>query len=174
MKTPKTKATHTARAREKSVVVFAAAVKALSVSSASAPSVIEMSDPCKHPVRGTMTPSVRVEETVCVAGASATPQRVETVTMVTSASVMMNTVRSSRINYVEGTVSATVAHVNAIQVMRAQPVSARCLRRAVAPLTTLCATAEGPASVTAVSVRRDTSVHNARYASAALTLARLN
>lgn len=58
--------------------------------------------------------------------------------------------------------------------MRAQPVSARCLRRAVAPLTTLCATAEGPASVTAVSVRRDTSVHNARYASAALTLARLN
>lgn len=80
---------------------YSAAVKAPSVSSVSAPLVIKMSVPCGHPVRGRMAPSVRVEETVCVAGASATTQRVEAVTMVTSASATMNTVRSSRINYVE-------------------------------------------------------------------------
>lgn len=61
-----------------------------------------------------------------------------------------------------------------MQATRAQPVSVRCLRKAVVPLTTLCATAEGPASVTAVSVRRDTSLYDARHASAALTLARPN
>lgn len=48
-----------------------------------------------------MAPSVRVEETVNVADASATPQREEAITMEPFASVMMNTVRSSRINYVE-------------------------------------------------------------------------
>lgn len=67
-----------------------------------------------------------------------------------------------------------MAHVNASQATRAQPVSVRCLRRAVVPLTTQCATAEGPASVTAVSVRRDTIVHTVRHAPAALTFARLN
>ena len=69
------------------------------------------------------------------------------------------------------TVSATVAHVNAMQATRAQPVSVRSLWIAVVPLTALCATAEGPASVTAVSVTRDTSLYDARHASAALTLA---
>lgn len=76
-------------------------MKNLSDSSASAPSMIERSAPSEHPVRGKMALSVRVEETVCVAGASVTTQRVERVTMVTSVSATMNTVRSSRINYVE-------------------------------------------------------------------------
>lgn len=48
-----------------------------------------------------MAQNVRVEETVCVAGVCATQQRVDKVTMVTSASAMMNTVRSFRINCVE-------------------------------------------------------------------------
>lgn len=76
-------------------------MKALWVSSVTAPLAIKMSDPCELPVRGTMALSVRVEETVSVAGASVTPQRVVKVTMVTFASVMMNTVRSFRINHVE-------------------------------------------------------------------------
>lgn len=63
--------------------------------------VIKMSTPCEHHVRGTMAPSVRVKEIVCVAGASAIPQRVEAVTMVTFANVTMNIVRSPTINYVE-------------------------------------------------------------------------
>lgn len=67
-----------------------------------------------------------------------------------------------------------MADVNALQATRAQPVSVRCLWRPVVPLTTPCATAEGNASVTAVSVMRDTSVHNAGHASAVLTLARPN
>lgn len=163
---------NTAKAREVSSVVFAAAKRALSDSSASAPLMRERSAPGDHPVRGKMALSVRVEETVCVAGVSATPQRVERVTMVTTVNATMNTVRSSRINYVEETVNATVVNVNATQALRVQPVSVRCLRRAVLPLTTLCAMAEGAASVTAVSVRRDTSVHDVRHAWAALTLAR--
>ena len=76
-------------------------MKATSVSSVSAPLVIKMSTPCEHSVRGTMAQSVRVEETVYVAGAIATKQRMESPTVVNSASVMMNTVRSFRINYVE-------------------------------------------------------------------------
>lgn len=80
---------------------YSAAKRASSVSSASVPLVIKTSEPYGHPVRGRMAPSVRVEETVCVAGASATPLRVEAVTMVTSASATMNTVRSSKINCVE-------------------------------------------------------------------------
>lgn len=84
-----------------SIFLNAAAVKASLVNSVSAPSGIKISTPCKHPVRGTMIPSVRAEETVSVAGASATLQKAEEATMVTSASVMMNTVRSFRINYVE-------------------------------------------------------------------------
>ena len=78
-----------------------AAVKAPSVSSASALLGKKTRSRCERPVRGTTAQSVRAEEIVYVAGASATPQRVEVVTMVTSASVTMNTVRSSRINYVE-------------------------------------------------------------------------
>lgn len=54
-----------------------------------------------HPVRGRMAPSARVKETACVAGACATPQSPEAVTMVSSASVTTNTARGSRINYVE-------------------------------------------------------------------------
>lgn len=174
MKTQKTPTTHTARAREEYSVVFAAAMKAPLVSSVSVPLAIKMSVPCEHPVRGRMALSVRVEETVCVAGASVTPQRVAAVIMVSSASVTMNTVRSSRINYVEEMVSATVAIVNAILASRAQPVSVRCLQKAVLPPTTLYAMEEGNASVTAVSVTRVTSIHDARHALAALTLARPN
>lgn len=76
-------------------------MKAPSVSSVSATLVAKTNLPCERPARGTMALSARGEETVSVAGASVTPQRVETVTMVTSASAMMNTARSSRINYVE-------------------------------------------------------------------------
>lgn len=71
-------------------------------------------------------------------------------------------------------VSATVGIVNAIQASRAQPVSVRCLQKAVLPPTTLYAMEEGNASVTAVSVTRVTSIHDARHALAALTLARPN
>lgn len=71
-------------------------------------------------------------------------------------------------------VSATVTDVNAILATRAQPVSAGCLRRAVVRLTTPCASAEGPASATAVNVRRDTSSHDAKSAPAAQTPARPN
>lgn len=74
----------------------------------------------------------------------------------------------------QGMVSATVADVIAVQATKAQPVSVRCLRRAVVPLTTPSAMAEGLASVTAVSVRRDTNVHDARYAQVALIHARPN
>lgn len=70
--------------------------------------------------------------------------------------------------------SATVANVSAFKAMRAQPVSAGSLLQGVKHLTTLCAMAEGPASVISVSVMRDTSVQNAMNASAALTLARPN
>ena len=76
-------------------------MKASLVNSANAPLAIKMSTPCEHHVGGKMAPSVRVKEIVCVAGASAIPQRVEAVTMVTSANVMMNIVRSPTINYVE-------------------------------------------------------------------------
>lgn len=62
-----------------------------------------------------------------------------------------------------------MVHVNATQALRAQLVSVRCLRKAVVPLTTLCAMAEGLASATAVSVRRDTSDPGVRHAWAALT-----
>lgn len=48
-----------------------------------------------------MAQNVKVKETVCVAGACAIHQKVEKVTMVTTASVMMTTVRSFRINFVE-------------------------------------------------------------------------
>lgn len=72
------------------------------------------------------------------------------------------------------TVNATVENVNAIQATRAPPASARCPRRAVIPTIILYASAEGSASVTAVSVTRDTCVHDAKHASAALTLARPN
>ncbi len=71
------------------------------VSSVSAPLAKKGRKPGDHPVSGRTAQSVRVEETVCVADASATPQRVEVLTMVTSASATMNTVKSSRINYVE-------------------------------------------------------------------------
>lgn len=74
----------------------------------------------------------------------------------------------------QGKVSATVANVSAIQATKAQPASVRCLRRAVVALTTLSAMAEGLASVTAVNVRRDTNVHDARYAPVALIHARPN
>lgn len=71
-------------------------------------------------------------------------------------------------------VSATVANVNAIKIMRAQPASAGCLMRAVVPWRILCAMVEGSASVIAVNVMRDTSVHDVRPALDALTLARPN
>lgn len=45
--------------------------------------------------------NVRVEETVCVAGVHAIPQKVAAVTMATTVNAMMNTVRSTRINSVE-------------------------------------------------------------------------
>lgn len=121
-----------------------------------------------------MAQTVKVGETVCVAGVNATQRIVEAVTMVTFASVTMNTVRSFRTNCVEGMVSVIVADANALQAMRAQLVSARCLRRAVVLLTTRCATTEGFASVTAVNAMRDTSVHNARIVLAALIHARPN
>lgn len=158
-------ATYTAIGREEFTVVSAAAMMALLVSSATVPLAIKTS----HPVRGRMEQSVRVVEIVCAAGASATPQRVESVTMVTSASVMMNTVRSSRTNCAEEMASASVEVAIVTQATRAQPVSAWCLRRAVEHLTTPCASVEDPASATAVSVRRDTSGHTASTALAALT-----
>lgn len=71
-------------------------------------------------------------------------------------------------------VIAFVGNANAIQAMRAQPASARYLWRAVRLQTTQCAMAEGTASVTAVSARKDTSVHDAIFVLAALTHARLN
>lgn len=80
---------------------YLGAKKALLVSFVSALLAKKMSDPWEHPVRGRMAQNVKVEETVCVAGVSAIQQRVEKVTMVTSANVMMNTVRSSKINCVE-------------------------------------------------------------------------
>lgn len=80
----------------------------------------------------------------------------------------------SVLSNLQGKVNATVANVNAMKAMRAQPVSAWCLKKAVVPQTTPSALAEGLASVTAVNVRRDTSVHNARHALAALIHARPN
>ena len=67
-----------------------------------------------------------------------------------------------------------MANANAFQALRAQPVSAGRLLRGVAHLTTLCAMAEGPASVISVSVMKDTSAQNAMNALVALTLARPN
>lgn len=55
----------------------------------------------EHPVGGRMGQSVRVEEIVYVADASATLQSKEALTMETTASVMMNTVRSMRTSYVQ-------------------------------------------------------------------------
>lgn len=74
----------------------------------------------------------------------------------------------------QGMVNATVEDVSAVQTTKAQPVSVRCLRRAAVPLTTPSAMAEGLASVTAVSVRRDINVHGARHAPVALIHARPN
>lgn len=73
----------------------AAAVKASSVSSASAPSAIKTSGPYEHPARGRMAPSARAEETASAAGAIATPRRVGAATMANSANVTTNTVKSS-------------------------------------------------------------------------------
>lgn len=70
-------------------------------------------------------------------------------------------------------VNATVADVIVTQATRALLASVKFLKRAVKQQTTLCATAEGHASVTVVNVMRDTSVHDARHALDAPTLARL-
>lgn len=71
------------------------------VSSVVAPSAIKTRFPCEHYASSRMAPNVEDEETVCVAGACAIRRRVEAVTMATSVSATTNTVRSSRINYVE-------------------------------------------------------------------------
>lgn len=69
----------------------------------------------------------------------------------------------------QDTASVNVAYVNVKMATRAQPVSARCLRRAAAQSTTLCAMAEGSASATAATVLRDTSVHDVSCVWAVLT-----
>lgn len=71
-------------------------------------------------------------------------------------------------------VSATVANVNALLAIRAQPANVRYLRKAAIKSTTRYAMAEAPASVIAVSVMRDTSVHIAKHVLDALTPAKQN
>lgn len=80
-----------------------------------------------------MALSVRVEETVCVAGASATTQIVEANTMDPTVNVTMTTVRSFRTNNVEEKVNASVENVNVILALKALPVSARPLTRPAVP-----------------------------------------
>lgn len=70
--------------------------------------------------------------------------------------------------------NASVAFVTATTATRAQPASARCLRRNVRTPTTPCATVEACAGAAAVSVTKDTSVHTARRVWDVPTLARLN
>lgn len=71
-------------------------------------------------------------------------------------------------------VSANVENVNALRIMMALPASAGGLMRAVVPRIILCASVEGTATVIAVNVMRDTSLHDVRTALDALTLARPN
>lgn len=70
--------------------------------------------------------------------------------------------------------SANVASVNAIQVSRAQLVSAKVPTKPVSPTPTPYATAGGNATAGAVNVMKDISLHIARPVLAALMLARLN
>lgn len=65
--------------------------------------------------------------------------------------------------------NVTVAPVNVIPGTRALHVSVWFLMRPVVPLTTQCVTDEDPASVTAVSVKRDTSPPTVKNAWAAQT-----
>lgn len=71
------------------------------VSSATVPLVIKMNIHNERPARGRTAPSARVEATVCVGGVSVIKQKRDRVTTAPSASVTMNTVRSTRINNVQ-------------------------------------------------------------------------
>lgn len=89
--------------------------------------------------------------------------------------VGLNAASHSRLSCrLQETANANVAIVNATKATRAQPASARCLRRRVRPPTTPCATAEASARAVAVSVWRDTSVHTARRVWDVPILARLS
>lgn len=80
---------------------YSDAMMAMLVSSVSVPLATKTSVPYVHPVRDRMALSVRIEETACVADASATGQSREAISMATFVSATMKTVRGSRINYVE-------------------------------------------------------------------------
>lgn len=79
----------------------AGAIKVLWVSSVTVLLVKKMNTLCEHPAGGRMAQSVRVEETAYVVDASAILQSKEAFTMEITASVMMNTVRNSRISNVQ-------------------------------------------------------------------------